>query len=147
MSSGWEYLKIQLALKGLILLSLSCALGYFGEPAIAGGNCSLCQCNNNSDVCHRTTGHCFNCKYNTTGPRCERCENGTYGDATKQQCQSKFSIAKIQENKLTHNWFNNQLLNDVFKNTLEVRGGVGKAHSSTLFHLSSVRSCNSNDGI
>ena len=54
-----------------------------------GGNCSRCQCNNNSDVCNTTTGECLNCQYNTTGFHCERCENGTWGNATAQQCQGK----------------------------------------------------------
>ena len=54
-----------------------------------GGNCSRCQCNNNSDLCNTTTGECLNCQYNTTGFHCERCENGTWGNATAQQCQGK----------------------------------------------------------
>ncbi|XP_015749411.1 PREDICTED: laminin subunit beta-2-like [Acropora digitifera] len=63
-------------------------LGFFGEPLSPGGNCSRCQCNNNSDVCDTTTGRCLNCQYNTTGFHCERCENGTWGDALTQQCQA-----------------------------------------------------------
>ncbi|KAK2550366.1 Laminin-like protein epi-1 [Acropora cervicornis] len=65
----------------------TCMLGFFGEPLSPGGNCSKCQCNNNSDVCDTTTGRCLNCQYNTTGFHCERCENGTWGDALTQQCQ------------------------------------------------------------
>ncbi|XP_020625877.1 laminin subunit beta-1-like, partial [Orbicella faveolata] len=66
----------------------SCELGFFGEPLTPGGNCSRCRCNNNSDVCNRTTGECINCQHNTTGFYCERCENGTWGNATEQQCQA-----------------------------------------------------------
>lgn len=65
----------------------SCVLGFFGEPLTPGGNCSRCRCNNNSDVCNRTTGECIDCQHNTTGFYCERCENGTWGNATQQQCQ------------------------------------------------------------
>lgn len=66
-----------------------CEFGYFGRPDLPGGNCSSCQCNNNSDICDRETGSCPPyCKNNSTGWHCERCENGTYGDATKQQCQA-----------------------------------------------------------
>ena len=71
----------------LCCLLCSCMLGFFGEPLSPGGNCSRCQCNNNSDVCDTTTGRCLNCQYNTTGFHCERCENGTWGDALTQQCQ------------------------------------------------------------
>ncbi|XP_068694373.1 laminin subunit beta-1-like isoform X2 [Montipora foliosa] len=66
----------------------SCERGFFGDPMSPGGNCSSCQCNNNSDVCDATTGRCLNCQYNTTGFHCERCENGTWGNATQQQCQA-----------------------------------------------------------
>ena len=66
-------------------------LGFFGEPLVPGGNCSRCQCNNNSDVCNTTTGECLNCQHNTTGFNCERCENGTWGNATQQQCQGNVS--------------------------------------------------------
>lgn len=72
-----------------VVLYFSCVEGFFGEPMIPGGNCSRCQCNNNSDVCNTTTGECLNCQYNTTGFNCERCENGTWGNATQQQCQGK----------------------------------------------------------
>ena len=80
--------KHQLMPKNLLCCLLcSCMLGFFGEPLSPGGNCSRCQCNNNSDVCDTTTGRCLNCQYNTTGFHCERCENGTWGDALTQQCQ------------------------------------------------------------
>lgn len=53
-----------------------------------GGNCSLCECNNNSDTCDLESGSCLAfCENNSTGWHCERCENGTYGDATKQECR------------------------------------------------------------
>lgn len=68
-------------------LYFSCVSGFFGEPLTPGGNCSRCRCNNNSDVCNRTTGECIDCQHNTTGFYCERCENGTWGNATQQQCQ------------------------------------------------------------
>ena len=71
---------------------MRCELGYYGKPFLDGGNCSLCQCNNNSDICNRENGSCLeHCENNSTGWHCERCENGTYGDATKQQCQGEGS--------------------------------------------------------
>ena len=75
-----------------LFLYFSCVLGFFGEPLTPGGNCSRCRCNNNSDVCNRTTGECIDCQHNTTGFYCERCENGTWGNATEQQCQGNLPV-------------------------------------------------------
>lgn len=80
------------ALNADLSLYFSCVLGFFGEPLTPGGNCSRCQCNNNSDVCNRTTGECIDCQHNTTGFYCERCENGTWGNATEQQCQGSLHV-------------------------------------------------------
>ena len=80
------------ALNEDLSLYFSCVLGFFGEPLSPGGNCSRCRCNNNSDVCNRTTGECIDCRHNTTGFYCERCENGTWGNATEQQCQGSLPM-------------------------------------------------------
>ena len=80
------------ALNADLSLYFSCVLGFFGEPLTPGGNCSRCRCNNNSDVCNRTTGECIDCQHNTTGFYCERCENGTWGNATEQQCQGSLPV-------------------------------------------------------
>eukprot|EP00794_Sanderia_malayensis_P016180 gene16180-17806_t len=63
-----------------------CADGYSGNPMIPGGRCTRCICSNNIDIsvpgnCNQTTGQCSNCIYNTTGPSCEWCQNGTFGNA------------------------------------------------------------------
>ncbi|KAK3731434.1 hypothetical protein QZH41_013619, partial [Actinostola sp. cb2023] len=63
-----------------------CQLKYFGEPHLAGGNCTLCRCNSNSEICDTITGECKDCKYNSTGFNCERCQNETYGYAPRQNC-------------------------------------------------------------
>uniref|UniRef100_UPI00358F3273 laminin-like protein epi-1 n=1 Tax=Myxine glutinosa TaxID=7769 RepID=UPI00358F3273 len=70
-----------------------CAPGYSGNPTYLGGKCVQCNCNGNTNpmdqaTCDPNTGNCLRCLYHTTGPRCERCEDGYYGDATKQKCLS-----------------------------------------------------------
>ncbi|XP_035719159.1 laminin subunit beta-1-like isoform X1 [Vespa mandarinia] len=69
-----------------------CAENYFGNPEVPGGNCELCECNNNSDLsqpgnCDPHSGHCLQCLYNTDGPNCQICKPGFYGDALKQDCK------------------------------------------------------------
>lgn len=60
-----------------------CMDGWFGDP-LGLGACQRCSCNGNIDPnsimnCDRVTGECLKCTYNTTGPRCERCLDGYYG--------------------------------------------------------------------
>ena len=69
-----------------------CADNYFGNPTAPGGRCEPCQCNNNVDLsvpgsCDALTGECRRCLYNTEGRFCERCINGYYGDAPRQDCR------------------------------------------------------------
>ncbi|XP_037101771.1 laminin subunit alpha-5 isoform X1 [Syngnathus acus] len=64
-----------------------CAPGYYGNPMMLGSTCQLCNCNGNTDPntlfidCHPLTGECLSCMHNTTGPRCNECAAGYYGDA------------------------------------------------------------------
>ncbi|GAB1863172.1 Laminin subunit beta-1 [Camponotus japonicus] len=69
-----------------------CAENYYGNPEIPGGNCELCNCNNNTDLrragnCDPHTGHCLQCLFYTDGSNCEICKPGFYGDALQQNCQ------------------------------------------------------------
>lgn len=68
----------------------SCSEGYFGSPPDF--RCRSCDCNGNIDPdvprsCDRQTGLCLMCINNSTGPECELCADGYYGDATIQDCQ------------------------------------------------------------
>lgn len=69
-----------------------CSSNYFGDPQSPGGVCTQCDCNGNIDTndtnsCNKTTGMCLNCLHNTDGFSCERCADGYFGDATRQNCQ------------------------------------------------------------
>ena len=63
-----------------------CDVGYFGDPLGQFGmvrGCSQCTCNGNiitNDGCNRTTGECLDCKFNTTGDKCQFCLDNYYGD-------------------------------------------------------------------
>ncbi|XP_023288862.1 laminin subunit alpha-1-like [Orussus abietinus] len=43
--------------------------------------CMRCNCNGHSGTCDLATGECGSCEHNTTGPNCDRCAPGYYGDA------------------------------------------------------------------
>uniref|UniRef100_A0A5K3FHX5 Laminin subunit alpha-1 n=1 Tax=Mesocestoides corti TaxID=53468 RepID=A0A5K3FHX5_MESCO len=89
-----------------------CEAGYWRDPSVAsaGGQsavdtflglvnpiykrvCVPCDCNGRSDTCDPHTGHCFNCKYNTWGAKCEECSPGfhldpkRYGSDICQPCE------------------------------------------------------------
>lgn len=60
----------------------NCDQGFYRH----GRHCIPCRCNGNAlrtdpNMCHRITGACRNCAYNTTGYHCERCQAGYVGDA------------------------------------------------------------------
>uniref|UniRef100_UPI0037E6FAA4 laminin subunit alpha-3 n=1 Tax=Semicossyphus pulcher TaxID=241346 RepID=UPI0037E6FAA4 len=52
------------------------------------GQCVPCSCNGLSEECDEKTGNCVNCRSNTRGHRCERCEEGHYGDAASRTCRA-----------------------------------------------------------
>ena len=64
-----------------------CAAGYYGNPLLAGGSCQPCQCpsaeNNHAATCRRDGPDNFlcQCKEGYTGPACDRCDYGFYGNS------------------------------------------------------------------
>uniref|UniRef100_A0AAV2JVQ6 Laminin subunit gamma-1 n=1 Tax=Knipowitschia caucasica TaxID=637954 RepID=A0AAV2JVQ6_KNICA len=66
-----------------------CDDGFFGDPLGQEGPvraCRACKCSDNIDPnavgnCHRETGECLKCIYNTAGFFCDRCQEGFYGNA------------------------------------------------------------------
>uniref|UniRef100_A0A3P8YRH4 Laminin, alpha 1 n=1 Tax=Esox lucius TaxID=8010 RepID=A0A3P8YRH4_ESOLU len=53
------------------------------------GNCLQCECNDHATECD-TNGVCLDCTHNTTGPHCDQCLHGYYGDTsegTPEDCQ------------------------------------------------------------
>ncbi|XP_026175287.1 laminin subunit alpha-2 isoform X3 [Mastacembelus armatus] len=74
----------------------SCPPGYAGtscEACIPGfrrvngnlynGVCEACHCHGHATQCHEITGHCLDCSHHTTGPYCDACLPGYYGNATR----------------------------------------------------------------
>uniref|UniRef100_A0A4W6EDC8 Laminin subunit alpha-1 n=1 Tax=Lates calcarifer TaxID=8187 RepID=A0A4W6EDC8_LATCA len=47
-----------------------------------GGNCMQCECNDHATECD-VNGACLGCSHNTTGPHCDQCLPGFYGDPTE----------------------------------------------------------------
>ncbi|XP_053174071.1 laminin subunit alpha-5 [Scomber japonicus] len=75
-----------------------CAPGYHGD-AIVAKNCTKCNCSPcGTESCDPQTGQC-RCKQGVTGPRCERCEDGSFGfDSCSgcRQCDCEASAALTQ---------------------------------------------------
>ncbi|TDH10018.1 hypothetical protein EPR50_G00093320 [Perca flavescens] len=68
-----------------------CIPGFYGDLSLPGAQCEECPCNNNispddRDPCNSLTGECLQCLHNTTGPRCQDCKPGYYGNALDQDC-------------------------------------------------------------
>ncbi|XP_047184476.1 laminin subunit alpha-2 isoform X8 [Scophthalmus maximus] len=47
------------------------------------GVCEACRCHEHATQCHEVTGHCLDCSHHTTGPHCDTCLPGYYGNATR----------------------------------------------------------------
>uniref|UniRef100_A0A8D3CPA0 Laminin subunit alpha-5 n=1 Tax=Scophthalmus maximus TaxID=52904 RepID=A0A8D3CPA0_SCOMX len=75
-----------------------CAPGYHGD-AVAAKNCTKCNCSPcGTDSCDPHTGQC-RCKSGVTGPRCDRCEDGSFGfDSCSgcRHCDCEASAALVQ---------------------------------------------------
>ncbi|OAF67093.1 hypothetical protein A3Q56_05169 [Intoshia linei] len=50
-----------------------CIIGYWNFP-----NCFPCDCNGRTAECDQLTGECLNCKRNTTGSKCHKCQEQYY---------------------------------------------------------------------
>uniref|UniRef100_A0A8C3AWG7 Laminin subunit alpha-2 n=1 Tax=Cyclopterus lumpus TaxID=8103 RepID=A0A8C3AWG7_CYCLU len=74
----------------------SCPPGYAGTSCEAcipwfrrvngnlyNGVCEACHCHGHTSQCHELTGHCLDCSHHTTGPHCDSCLPGYYGNATR----------------------------------------------------------------
>ncbi|XP_034550802.1 laminin subunit alpha-5 [Notolabrus celidotus] len=76
-----------------------CAPGYYGNPMVLGSRCQLCHCHGNTDPnmlftdCHPLTGECLSCMHDTTGPHCDICAAGYYGDAINAKNCTKCSCS------------------------------------------------------
>uniref|UniRef100_A0A8C3R9B8 Basement membrane-specific heparan sulfate proteoglycan core protein n=1 Tax=Cyanoderma ruficeps TaxID=181631 RepID=A0A8C3R9B8_9PASS len=68
----------------------SCLPGYYRVDGILfGGICQPCKCNGHATECD-IHGVCFACQHNTTGPFCDQCLPGFYGNpsqGTPEDCQ------------------------------------------------------------
>nr|XP_019933838.1 PREDICTED: laminin subunit alpha-5-like [Paralichthys olivaceus] len=75
-----------------------CAPGHYGD-AISAKNCTECSCSPcGTDSCDPRTGQC-RCKPGVTGPRCDRCEDGSFGfDSCSgcRHCDCEASAALVQ---------------------------------------------------
>uniref|UniRef100_A0A8C6UB52 Laminin subunit alpha 2 n=1 Tax=Neogobius melanostomus TaxID=47308 RepID=A0A8C6UB52_9GOBI len=61
----------------------SCASGFRRVNGVLyNGFCEACQCHGHSSQCDEVTGHCLGCLDLTTGPFCDTCLPGYYGNAT-----------------------------------------------------------------
>uniref|UniRef100_A0A4W5KXH8 Laminin subunit alpha-1 n=1 Tax=Hucho hucho TaxID=62062 RepID=A0A4W5KXH8_9TELE len=68
----------------------SCSSGFYRVGGILfGGNCLQCECNDHATECD-INGVCLDCTHNTTGPHCDQCLHGYYGnpsEGTPEDCQ------------------------------------------------------------
>ncbi|XP_015124906.1 laminin subunit alpha-1, partial [Diachasma alloeum] len=64
--------------------------------------CIKCDCNGHAGSCDLVMGECTICEHHTTGPKCDRCAPGYYGDATRgtpddcKQCACPLTISTNQ---------------------------------------------------
>ncbi|KAL3119034.1 hypothetical protein niasHT_003817 [Heterodera trifolii] len=89
-----------------------CARGYFGNPSLPGGFCSLCACHPHgsvSAICHNVTGQCL-CLDGVEGrdcsvcrPRhaflngeCTSCDRGCYRELMQKEDQMEQSLASLR---------------------------------------------------
>ncbi|KAM7367692.1 hypothetical protein PAMP_013975 [Pampus punctatissimus] len=99
----------------------SCPPGYAGtscEGCVPGfrrvngdlynGVCEACHCHGHGTQCHEVTGHCLDCSHHTTGPHCDTCLQGYYGNATRGSpvdCQPCACPLNLPGNKCTNGYY------------------------------------------
>lgn len=71
-----------------------CHPGFYGDLSLPGAHCEACPCNGNIDsadrnACNSLTGECLRCLHGTTGPQCQDCKPGYYGNALVHDCKGK----------------------------------------------------------
>ncbi|XP_054719082.1 laminin subunit alpha-1-like [Uloborus diversus] len=90
------------------------------------GESAKCPCNNRSEMCDPNTGHCQNCRENTTGAFCELCAKGYFGDPLRSPCRPC-------ECPLANNSFSDTCESDIhdFKNLSKTEMGKTKDHACT----------------
>ncbi|XP_034018533.1 laminin subunit alpha-2 isoform X2 [Thalassophryne amazonica] len=64
----------------------SCEMCHPGFRRVEGmqynGVCEACRCHGHATQCDEFTGHCLDCYHHTSGPYCDTCLPGYYGNAT-----------------------------------------------------------------
>ncbi|XP_059831982.1 laminin subunit alpha-1 isoform X1 [Hypanus sabinus] len=76
-----EYCECPLGYTGISCES--CITGFYRVDGILfGGICQQCECNGHATECD-INGTCLGCRHNTTGPNCDQCFPGLYGDPSR----------------------------------------------------------------
>ncbi|KAK7884079.1 hypothetical protein WMY93_027202 [Mugilogobius chulae] len=78
-----EYPSAEDPHSGIVHIVEKCAPGYYRDTiGLFLGKCVPCNCNGHSDQCLDGSGICMNCRHNTAGEHCEKCQGGFMGNNT-----------------------------------------------------------------